>query len=174
MSHNVEQPNNPRIPSAIQVPEGNEFKFLLYALGLNVYVCNTTTPEWVFTRAIDTTLINDITKKEMFITKYEVAEHFFLDKPVNGGSAIWKSLVPGDTSFVITVLAADTLSPDGTDNIDWLLLNVTATGGHGAFADNTYILRVNTQKGIPPPASECETDGDEIRSDFLVEYWFYR
>ena len=82
-SYHVEQPDYPIIPKEIQVPKGNEFKFLLYAFGLQIFACNTTipkSPEWSFVKPEDVTLINDITKHEMFIDKFEVAEHFFQEK----------------------------------------------------------------------------------------------
>src|ERR1044072_6761545 len=77
-SYYIEQPDYPIIPKEIQVPEGNKFKFLLYAFGLQVLACNTTvpeSPEWSFVIPKDVTLINDITKHEMFVDEFKVAEN---------------------------------------------------------------------------------------------------
>ena len=79
----IEQSDYPIISKEIQIPKGNEFKFLLYTFGLQIFAYNTTilkSPEWSFVKPEDVILINDITKHEMFIDKFEVAKHFFQEK----------------------------------------------------------------------------------------------
>ena len=66
------------------------------------------------------------------------------------------------------------------DAIEWLLLEVTATGtgpnGDGKMAPTVYVQRVNTVGGVKPPASECTPLTINTRKlvPYEADYYFYK
>jgi hypothetical protein len=85
-------------------------------------------------------------------------------------SAVWGKRLRGstDSSYV---------APDA---IEWLLLEVTATGtgpnGGGKMATTVYVQRVNTVGGMKPPAGECTPLTINTRKlvPYEADYYFYK
>ncbi|RIB27297.1 hypothetical protein C2G38_27632 [Gigaspora rosea] len=170
----TEQPNT-EIPANLTVPSGNWFKFLLYGCGDQIYQCVTSgsSSQWS-TVGPDAYLVNN--KRDPFTSKYEVGHHYWQKTPVNGGKITWQSIIKRDNSLVIAKLIAQSASPDGPQNIPWLITQSTSNQGEGAFEDITYVLRINPKGGVAPPASQCGTtytNGTLYRSHYTTEYWFY-
>ena len=126
----------------------------------------------------------------MFINKLELA--------VDTGRATWQSTLPCDNSYIIGKGLAK--HPVGSKDIDWLLVETTKTSGNGAFTDVTNVVRINTRKGVPPPAEDCKLssrffssydnsnlnsfcfssiggtkykDQETFDSEYTSDYWFY-
>ncbi len=69
------------------------------------------------------------------------------------------------------VLAADNAPRD--DNLRWLLF-ATRSFGDGTLKGVTYVQRVNTTGGMPPPACEARQLNQLLRVDFTADFVFYR
>jgi len=69
------------------------------------------------------------------------------------------------------VLASDAAPRDS--DLRWLLLS-TRSFGQGAFTGITYVQRVNTGGGMPPPRCEPKQLNQLLRVDFTAEFVFYR
>jgi len=172
------QPSTP-LPDNLTLPDGQDFKFLLYGSGVQVYQCtaNSTAGQpgsWTLVGP-NAYLVNDVSS-DSFDPSMEVAHHYFQATAVNGGRATWESLVQGDTSLVITKIIGQSDSPDGPENIPWLLTQTTSTQPGGQFSDITYVLRVNTQDGVAPSAESCGTDYPntaKFNSTYTTEYWYF-
>jgi len=63
----------------------------------------------------------------------------------------------------------------GGDNIPWELLGAMPAGEAGMFAGVTSIQRVNTRGGgVPTAACDDTRVGEEARSAFTADYYFYK
>jgi hypothetical protein len=63
----------------------------------------------------------------------------------------------------------------GADNMPWELLGAMPAGEDGMFAGVTSIQRVNTRGGALPNAACDDTRvGEEARSAFTADYYFYK
>jgi hypothetical protein len=135
----------------LQVPDGNEVAFRVYASGVQVYWWNGIS--WGFVGPIATLYANSgMTGK--------VGVHY--------GGPTWKSnsgsLVIGKNPIRCT--------PD-PDSIPWLRLEADETDRAGIFNGVTYIQRVHTVGGKAP--SEPGTiEGEEVSIPYTTEYFFYR
>ena len=148
---------SPSLPSplcdSVQVPEGNQLAFRVYAMGVQVYKWNGTSWAFVEPRA---TLFAD--------NHYhgEVGTHYVGPTwESNSGSKVVAARVPGTGC-----------TPDSTA-IPWLLLQKVSTEGPGIFDSVTYIQRVNTAGGVPPSVPGSVV-GDESEVPYTAEYYFYR
>ena len=151
------QKDSPRVPELpagceqLQVPEGNEVAFRVYASGVQVYWWNGTS--WGFVGPIATLYANaGMTGR--------VGLHY--------GGPTWKSnsgsLVIGKNPIRCT--------PD-PDSIPWLRLEADETDGAGIFNGVTFIQRVNTSGGKAPSAPGT-IDGEEVSVPYTTEYVFYK
>ncbi|CAG8516381.1 10448_t:CDS:2 [Funneliformis caledonium] len=148
------------LPENLTIPHDYKFKFLLYARGFQIYNCKIDKDHvgnWTLATP-DAHLIND-DETEKFSPHFQVAYHFGLKEPINGGSSTWISILPGDESGVTTRTIATNEAPnDPKKNIPWLLTEATVNyGDHGAFHDITHLLRVKTRNGVAPPNESCGT-----------------
>lgn len=69
------------------------------------------------------------------------------------------------------VQAADDAPRD--NNLRWLLF-ATRSFGDGVFGGVTYVQRVNTSGGMPPPTCEARQLNQLLRVDFTADFVFYR
>lgn len=69
------------------------------------------------------------------------------------------------------ILGSDAAPRD--DALRWLLMG-TRSFGDGAFAGITYVHRVNTSGGMPPPGCEARQVNQLLRVDFSADFIFYR
>ena len=135
----------------LQVPEGNELAYRVYASGVQVYWWNGIS--WGFVGPIATLYANSrMTGK--------VGDHY--------GGPTWKSnsgsLVIGTNPIRCT--------PD-PDSIPWLRLEAYETDGSGIFNGVTYIQRLNTNGG-KAPLEPGSYDGERAEVPYTTEYYFYR
>ena len=70
-----------------------------------------------------------------------------------------------------TVVAHDRAAATG--DLPWLLLSAQSFG-KGEFAGVSYVQRVNTYGGMPPPACSAEQANRLLRVDFSADFVLYR
>jgi len=70
-----------------------------------------------------------------------------------------------------TVVAHDQAA--SADTLPWLLLS-TKSFGKGALGGVSYVQRVNTRGGMPPPACGADQSNRLLRVDFTADFVFYR
>jgi hypothetical protein len=63
-------------------------------------------------------------------------------------------------------------APD-TTNLRWLLLSARSFG-QGALTGVTYVQRVNTNGGMPPPKCDASQQNRLLRVDFSADFVFYK
>ncbi len=77
-----------------------------------------------------------------------------------------------DGSRLIGSVVASDAAPRG-DALRWLLLSARAFGA-GALAGISYVQRVNTSGGMPPPRCDVRQLNQLLRVDFSADFVFYR
>ena len=152
----AENTNGPDLPgpcSSIEVPEGNQLAFHVYARGVQVYKWNGAT--WDFVAPVASLFA----EKNFF---GEVGTHYIGPKwesksgsKVEGRRVLGKGCTPDPTA------------------IAWILLSKHETSGAGIFASTTYIQRVNTTGGIAPVV-DGTTINQVMEVPYTAEYYFYR
>lgn len=135
----------------IQVPQGNQLAFHVYAQGFQVYRWNGAT--WDFVGPIATLSASDNFKGEVGI-------HY--------SGPTWES----KSGSKVVAKRVDGCSPDA-NAIPWLLLETVSTNGPGIFSLITYIQRVNTTGGLIPSVNGS-TVGELKEVPYTAEYFFYR
>lgn len=146
----------PHVPADLRVPAGNELQFHATGVGVQIYVWTQSATDptqfaWVF-KAPHAVLVHH--------HEGIIGIHF--------AGPTWQG---NDGSKVVgRRVASSTVDPNA---IPWLLLQAASNDGVGAFAETTYIQRVNTSGGLTPtgPGSYA---GQESLVPYLAEYFFYR
>ena len=155
--HTAPAPSAPKVPDAIQVPQGETLVLVGHASGSQIYTCSEAADgKWQWTlKAPDAELRDD---------KGTVVIHHF-------AGPTWQH---SDGSEVTGKAVGRTASPDA-DAIPWLLLSAVSHEGSGVLAHVTSIQRINTHGGQPPPAAECAAAkrGAEARVAYTADYYFY-
>lgn len=156
LTNAAENTNGPELPaqcSSIEVPEGNQLAFHVYARGVQVYKWNGAS--WDFVAPVASLFA----EKNFF---GEVGTHYVGPK--------WESK---SGSKVEARRVMDTgCAPDPTA-IAWLLLYKYQTSGAGIFASTTYIQRVNTTGGLAP-ADNGTSINQVVEVPYTAEYYFYQ
>lgn len=135
----------------IEVPAGNRVSARLYAQGVQIYRWNGSA--WTFV-APEAGLFAD--------------PHLHGAVGFHDAGPTWEA---ADGSRVVAARLAG-CTPD-PDSIPWLLLQATATTGHGRFGSVTFIQRIHTQGGLAPEVAGSVI-GEEARVPYVAEYVFYR
>jgi hypothetical protein len=148
-------PPSPDVPPEIQVPAGNKVFLVGHAVGVQIYSCNGVAWGFVAPRA---NLYNDHGK--LIIT------HF--------AGPTWQAK---DGSRVVG-LAEKAVTVDRTA-IPWVRLSAasTAAGPDGdRLVATTYIQRIATTGGLPPPAADCNptTAGTVAEVPYTADYYFWK
>src|SRR4030095_6311804 len=135
----------------LQVQPGNKVAFHVYAQGVQIYRWDGTS--WVFVAPAAT---------------------LFADANYHGEVGIHYAGPTWETHSGGKVIASrlEGCTPDPTA-IPWLLLQTVSTEGPGIFDRVTYIQRVNTTGGLPPPAPGPFI-GAEVAVPYAAESCFYR
>jgi len=139
----------------LRVPDGQAVLFSAHAEGVQIYEskAKADTPkalEWVL-KAPDATLFDSAGKK--------IGRHY--------AGPTWEAT---DGSKVVGERLA--MSPASRPaDIPWLLLKAASTSGSGAMSKVSYIMRIDTQGGVPqrPPRSI----GQESRVRYKATYIFF-
>jgi hypothetical protein len=146
----------PDVPDSILAPTGEEVVLLAHATGAQIYACQA---------AAD--------GKFSWTLKAPEAElHDRKDKVIGQHSAgpTWK-LKDGSEVTGKAAAKVDALDPG---SIPWLLVKAVGHAGNGLLTNVTTIQRVRTHGG-QPPAEGCDAahQGDETKSSYTADYYFY-
>jgi hypothetical protein len=144
-------PDLPEACSQLTAPEGAKLAFHVYATGDQIYRWNGTA--WVLF-APDAKLYATADFEGL------VGKHFI--------GPTWES---NSGSSVVAAKLKD-CTPDVTA-VPWLSLKAVVADGPGIFSRVTFIQRLNTTGGLKP-TTQGTTTGEEYRSHYTAEYYFYR
>ncbi len=147
----------PDVPEQLKVPPGQLLGLQVHAKGDQIYVCQVGADgkaAWNL-KAPDAELRD--------LNGAVIGQHF--------AGPTWKD---NDGSEVTGKVTAKANSPD-PDSIPWLLLAAVGHSGQGVLSRVTYVQRINTKAGMPPPAADCTaaTQNKEARSAYTADYYFY-
>jgi hypothetical protein len=144
----------PELPAGCEELEAAEYErvaFKAYAEGFQVYAWNGAA--WTLVGP-DATLYADSNYRGKIGTHY--------------GGPTWES----NSRSYVKGTTPKRCTPD-PGSIQWLLLEVSETGGDGIFSGVSHIQRVNTSGG-KAPASPGAFVGEEVRIPYTTEYYFYK
>ncbi len=165
----------PPVPTAVQVPGGNNAFLEGHAVGTQNYICLPSATGFAWTLfGPQATLFN--AEKKQIIT------HFLSPNPFETGAprATWQH--SRDTSAVWAVMTGFSSDPQfvAPGAIPWFLLQVVGAQDGPTEGDKltetTFIQRLNTVGGIAP-ATGCvmSTDvGKKVLVPYAADYFFYR
>lgn len=152
-------PPRPQAPSLgffspIKVPSGHEPTLQLAARGVQIFRCERQDKslQWRFR----------LPEAELFDAQ---------GQPAGRHGANFSFEHRDGSRLVGNVLAHDKADAPGT--LPLLLLS-TKSYGKGEFAGVTYVQRVNTHGGMPPPACDASQVNRLLRVDFSADFVFYR
>ncbi len=149
------------VPAMLAVPAGNSEIMRVAARGVQIYVCTAPAADagvgtgysWTL-RAPEATLYDG--------SNNLVGTHFV--------GPNWRAV---DGSQV-TGAVMQRVNSTTAGAISWLLLNATAHAGSGAFANVTFVQRLNTVGGAAPAAGcDATTVGAEQRVTYAADYTFW-
>ena len=148
--------DGPELPAqcaSLEIADGNELAFHVYARGVQIYRWNGNT--WDFVAPVATLFAE---------ANYfgEVGSHYV--------GPTWES--KSGSKFVGKRVTGTGCTPDPSA-IAWLLLEKVTASGPGIFSSVTYVQRVNTTGGVVP-ADAGSTVGEVKEVPYTAEYYFYR
>jgi len=140
--------------SRLKVPDGHEPALQLAARGVQIFRCERTGDafEWRF--------------------RQPEADLFDAQGQSVGRHGANFSFEHRDGSRLLGTVVAHEKSASA-DTLPWLLLSAKSFG-KGAFGDVSYVQRVNTKGGMPPPGCSTGQAGRLLRVDFSADFVFYR
>jgi len=148
----------PDVPEKVSAPGNEQVVLMARGVGAQIYVCRATTDG-----------------KAAWALKAPEAELRDSQGAVIGrhsAGPTWKS---NDGSSIIGEAVAR-MNPPQPGSIQWLLLKITGhSGKKGVLSHVTSVQRINTQGGMPPPDSDCNTSklNSEVKSPYTADYYFY-
>jgi hypothetical protein len=145
------------VPDNLKVTSSDEVVLQVHATGSQIYVCQSGADQklaWVL-KAPDA---------DLFDTQGKNIGHHF-------AGPSWKLK---DGSEVTGKLLAKHDAPEASA-IPWLLLAAATHAGTGTLANVTFIQRIRTKDGQPPPAPACDESkrSTESKSAYSADYYFY-
>jgi len=146
----------PQIPAEIDVP--GRVLANLAAVGTQNYKCSA--GAWTFVNP--EAVLSD--------GPNVVGTHFFLpEKDAQGGNAVWQA--DNGCGKVVTKKTAQIASPDDPSGaIPWLRTEATQHEGGCPIGKAKFVLRIQTQGGVAPAASECVTEGEIRKVHYTANY----
>ncbi len=140
--------------SRLKVPDGHEPALQLAARGVQIFRCERVGDsfEWRFRQP----------EAELFDAQ---------GQPVGRHGANFSFEHRDGSRLLGTVVAHERAA--SADALPWLLFSAKSFG-KGAFADVSYVQRVNTQGGMPPAACGAGQANRLLRVDFSADFVFYR
>jgi len=152
-------PQEPSVPTKIQVGDDNKVFLVGHAVGVQIYACNAVADGFAWGLVAPRANLYDDEGKLLM---------------THSGGPTWQAR---DGSKVVGQLV-DRVTVDPTA-IQWLKLSAasTAAGPDGdRLAHTTFIQRIATTGGLAPPAAECNatTAGDRVEIDYTADYYFWK
>jgi hypothetical protein len=140
--------------SNIKVPDGQEPALQLAARGVQIFRCERV--------------------GNGFAWRFRQPDAELLDaegRPVGRHGANFSFEHRDGSRLLGTVIEHDKAA--AADALPWLLLSVKRFGS-GAFGEISYVQRVNTQGGMPPPNCTADQGNRLLRVPFSADFVFYR
>jgi hypothetical protein len=151
-----EPPSRPSLGlfSRIRAPGEVEPAFELAATGVQIFRCEADKEgfRWVFR----------LPEAELHDAQGQVVAH-------HGANYSFEHV---DGSRLIGTIVGYDSAPE-SDALHWLLLR-TQSYGQGAFEKVTYVQRVDTSGGLPPPQCGADQANQILRVPFTAKFVFYR
>lgn len=148
----------PDVPEKIAAPASEEIVLKAHGSGSQIYICQA---------AADGKAAWSLKAPEAELRDAEgavIGRHY-------AGPA-WKYK---DGSEITGKSTARVNAPESA-SIQWLLLTVVDhSGKKGLFSHVNSVQRINTQGGMPPPDSDCNTSKlkIEVKTPYSADYYFY-
>ena len=148
----------PDVPDKIKAPASEEVVLMAHGSGAQIYVCHAGTdgkPAWSL-KAPEAELRDS--------QGVVIGRHY--------AGPTWKYKDGSE----ITGKAVERVNAPESQSIQWLLVTVTDhSGKKGLFSHVNSVQRINTQGGMPPPDSDCNTSklNAEVKSPYSADYYFY-
>ncbi|OZJ04811.1 hypothetical protein BZG36_02354 [Bifiguratus adelaidae] len=159
-------PTTPPSNTTLTLPAGVTLDFILSAQGTQNYTCDPTTNTWVSVGALARLSNNSI----IYDPRHFVGFHYFIQEAGALSPVFDLSLSepnnPGNNLVICKKLAQES-SPDGANNVQWLLLE-RARGGLANF-----VMRVRTVGG-QPPAGSCHPSEKVRTVPYSANYVFFK
>ncbi|KAG6554740.1 hypothetical protein Mapa_003759 [Marchantia paleacea] len=148
------------IDNILEVPGGNKVQQFVLAVGHQIYKYNGSV--WVLANA--TAILYNFMGQP-------VGHHYFLNEADSaGGQPTWESYNP-----ISRVTGRAIARLPQADAVDWVLLKATTAKGNGkCFGSTTFIQRLYTQNGLPPPNGFIAQENDVYESPYVTMYSFWR
>jgi len=166
----------PSVPTAIQVPAGNELFSVGHAIGTQNYVC---LPSGTGVKFVLFT-----PQATLFEKQKQIMTHYFSPNPAESGtiratwqysndsSTVWGEVKPGNSSADPAFVAPGA--------IPWLLVTIVGyqdgSNGGDRLEPTTFIQRLNTSGGVAPTTgcSSPEDVGKQAFVPYTADYYFYK
>ncbi len=149
--------SRPNVPEKINAPANEQVVLKAQGSGSQIYVCHAGTDG-----------------KLAWSLKAPEAELLDAQGAVIGRHYAGPTWEDKDGSAIVGQAVAKVVPPD-LASIPWLLVNVTRHSGDGVLSRVTSVQRINTQGGMPPPETDCNTSklNSEMKSRYTADYYFY-
>jgi hypothetical protein len=148
----------PDVPDKIKAPANEEVVLMAHASGSQIYVCQA-----------------GVDGKPAWSLKAPEAELRDSQGAVIGGHSAGPTWKDKDGSE-INGKAVERVNAPEPGSIQWLLVSVTEhSGKKGVLSHVNSVQRINTQGGMPPSDSDCNTSklNAEVKSPYSADYYFY-
>ena len=142
----------PNIPAALAVPAGNVPIAQFFGAGVLTFAC----PTSAASAEVPTIVISQAAGGPSAGTHFQ-----------DNAGLVWEAL-NGDKVTAAPVAKATVVA----GNAPWVLLQATAHQGNALFTQVTFILRFNTNGGLPP-ATPCAANQAEVEVPFTTQYLFF-
>lgn len=149
--------SRPSVPEKIKAPAGEQVLLKAQGSGSQIYVCQAggdAQPAW--TLKAPEAVLHD-------------AQGAVIGKHYAGPT--WQD----NDGSTITGKAVERVIPSDLNSIPWLLVSVTSHTGQGVLSRVTTVQRINTQGGMAPAATSCDTSklNVEVKVPYTADYYFY-
>lgn len=150
--------SRPEVPEKIQAPADDQVVLMAHGSGSQIYVCRA---------GADGKAAWALKAPEAVLRDAQGAA-----VGLHSAGPMWKYK---DGSEITGKSIARLNAPESA-SIQWLLLTVVDhSGKKGLFTHVNTVQRINTQGGMPPPDSDCNTSklSTEFKSPYTADYYFY-
>ena len=149
----------PDVPDKIEAPANEQVVLMAHGSGAQIYVCRAGAdgkPAWSLKAP----------EAELRDSQGAIVGH-------HSAGPTWKYKDGSE----ISGKAVERVNAPDSASIQWLLVSITHHSGkkNGGFSHVTSVQRINTQGGMPPTDSDCNTSklNTEVKSPYSADYYFY-
>jgi len=160
---------NPDFPKGLVIPDAiavdltkNQFAFSLFLLSTLTVQCDASNKTWDFIGPVGLFVNSPDDLKSVNVNPQLITAVSFFDTSSSSSllvhsAGIRSAVLPSDTSSSLFLTNATTPAPNPSQDGAWLRSTAFNQQGNGAFSNVTYLQRVLTIGGNPPPNDQCGT-----------------